>query len=246
MRWITCLSVVAVALAVCTGARGDTAKINTQVVSADLAGTWEAQPEKEGGFKEELHLGPALTGEWHRSARTLPVTIAWFVEGNDLRILHYEPAGDAFNDRVKTMIVPYKLSADRLTLALTLDGKPTTWTRGKPVEAAKPPTTAAAAAAPPVGNAPPKTYRLVAQVMDGSEPSQWVLAIVTPEGYAWVTTPAALHACIGRRVPEGATLEWVPQDTVRGGEPLRSEREVDALRALCKERKIQFVRVPAG
>ncbi len=104
---------------------------------------------------------------------------------------------------------------------------------------------AAAEAASPA-TAPSKPYRMVAQVVDGLRPVQWVLVIMTPDGYAWVTAPGALNASIERRVPSGATLEWVPQDTIRGGEPLRSEHELDALRALCTERKIKFVHIPAG
>jgi hypothetical protein len=64
------------------------------------------------------------------------VSIAWFVEGGELRILHYyEPAG-AFNYRVKTLMVPYKLADDILTL--TFDGKPSTWQRAKAATPAKP------------------------------------------------------------------------------------------------------------
>jgi hypothetical protein len=112
----------------------DDLKINTPVVSANLAGRWELRPEDAAKYKQTLHLGPQFTGEWQRSRETLPVSIAWFVEGGELRILHYhEPAG-AFNYRVKTLMVAYKLSDD--TLTLTFDGKPTTWTRVKEKEAA--------------------------------------------------------------------------------------------------------------
>jgi hypothetical protein len=64
------------------------------------------------------------------------VSIAWFVEGGELRILHYyEPAG-AFNYRVKTVMVAYKLADD--TLTLTFDGKPSMWKRTKVAATAKP------------------------------------------------------------------------------------------------------------
>ena len=202
-------------------------------MSAELEGAWEAAPDKEGGFKEELHLGPSLMGQWHQSAKTLPVTIAWFVEGGELRILSYESAGDAFNYRVKTLMVPYKLSPDRLTLTLTLDEKPTTWSRPS-LPTGEASHDGARREPPPSGNAPPKIYRLVASVVDGSDPVQWVLVIITPEGYAWVTTPEALHRSVEHRVPEGATLQWVPQDTARAGDPLRTEQELDALRKVSR------------
>ena len=67
-----------------------------------------------------------------------------------------------------------------------------------------------------------------------------------PVSFPWVTTPASLKSCIERRVPQGAKLEWVPQDTIRGGEPLQSEKELGDLRKVCAERKIDFVHIPAG
>lgn len=116
--------------------RGDDLKINTPVVSANLAGRWELQPEEAGEYKQTLQFGMRFSGEWQQSRETLPVSIAWFVEGGELRILHYyEPAG-AFNYRVRTLMVAYKLSND--TLTLTFDGKATTWKRGKEGAPAKP------------------------------------------------------------------------------------------------------------
>src|SRR5437016_3907178 len=84
-----CFSALAVNLV-----RGDDLKINTPVVSANLKGRWELQPEEAGKFKQTLHLGPQFSGEWRTSRETLPVSIAWFVEGGELRLLHYyEPDG---------------------------------------------------------------------------------------------------------------------------------------------------------
>jgi hypothetical protein len=106
---------------------GDDLKINTPVVSANLRGTWELQPQPAAEYKQTLQLGPQFTGQWQQSREALPMSIAWFVEGGELRILHYyEPAG-AFNYRVKTIMVAYKLADD--TLTLTLVGKPSTWKR---------------------------------------------------------------------------------------------------------------------
>lgn len=116
--------------------RGDDLKINTPVVSAKLRGNWELQPEEAGGYKQTIYLGPQFTGQWQQSQETLPVSIAWFVEGGELRILHYyEPAG-AFNYRVKTLMVAYKLADD--TLTLSFDDKPSTWKRTKEAAPAKP------------------------------------------------------------------------------------------------------------
>ena len=117
-------------------AGGDDLKINTPVVSANLSGNWELQPQPATEYKQTLHLGPQFTGEWQRSRETLPVSIAWFVEGGELRILHYyEPAG-AFNYRVKTLMVAYKLADD--TLTLTMDGNRSTWKRIQEDAPAKP------------------------------------------------------------------------------------------------------------
>ncbi|MES2794132.1 MAG: hypothetical protein V4719_31250 [Planctomycetota bacterium] len=135
----SCSAVIAVlgcfALAV-SPLKGDDLKINTPVVSSSLQGRWELQPEKMGNFKQSLLLGRQFTGHWQQSSETLPVTIAWFVEGGELRILHYyDPKGDT-NYRVKTLMVPYKLSKE--TLKLTFDGKTTTWNRVEELEPAKP------------------------------------------------------------------------------------------------------------
>jgi hypothetical protein len=94
--------------------------------------------------------------------------------------------------------------------------------------------------------APSKTYTMVAEAIDGVKPRQWVLIIITPERYAWAATPEALHKCIERRIAEGSTLEWKPQDVLTGGEPLRNEQDVDALRKFCEAHKIKFVHIPAG
>ena len=116
--------------------RGDDLKINTHVVSANLRANWELQPKEAGEHKQTLHLGPQFTGQWQQSRETLPVSIAWFVEGGELRILHYYEPAEAFDYRVKTLMVPYKLADDILTL--TFDGKPSTWKRADVTTPAKP------------------------------------------------------------------------------------------------------------
>lgn len=107
--------------------RADDQKVNTNVVTASLLGKWELQPPVEDDYRQTLNLGTRFTGEWQRNRATLPVSIAWFVEGGELRVLYYyEPAG-AFNYRVKTVMIPYRLLDD--TLTLTFDGKPSSWRR---------------------------------------------------------------------------------------------------------------------
>ncbi len=130
------MSLIACIALVCGAARADDAKINTPTRIAALEGAWQLQPDDAKAFKETLHLGPGLTGQWQQSGPTHPVTLAWFVEGNELRILHYYEPDGAFNYRVKTVVAAYKVSGD--TLTLTLDGKQTTWKCLKPAAPAKP------------------------------------------------------------------------------------------------------------
>jgi len=131
------LSVAICFLAIATcHAQGDDLKINTPVVSANLIANWESQPEEAADYKQTLHLGRQFTGRWQKSQETLPVSIAWFVEGGELRILYYyEPAG-VFNYRVKTIMVPYELADGILTL--TFDGKRSKWKRSNAVATARP------------------------------------------------------------------------------------------------------------
>ena len=65
------------------------------------------------------------------------MTITWFVEGNELRILHYYESKEPFNYRMKTLTVPYVVDGD--TLTLTVDGKPLKWKRLKPAPAPQQP-----------------------------------------------------------------------------------------------------------
>jgi hypothetical protein len=130
------IALVALAALICCAARGDEAKINTPVRTTELRGNWQLQPDGATEFKQTLHLGPGLTGQWQRSEPAHPFTLAWFVEGNELRILHYYEPDEPFNYRVKTLIVPYALSGDSLNL--TLDGKSTTWKRTKAAAPARP------------------------------------------------------------------------------------------------------------
>jgi len=110
-------------------AYGDDKVINTPVIASRLTGDWERKAEDPDGFKPLLTLDHRLSGSWQKSKPTLPMTIAWFVEGGELRILsYYEPNG-AFNYRVRTVMIPYELVDDQLTL--TIDGQPQVYLRVK-------------------------------------------------------------------------------------------------------------------
>ena len=135
MRYAKCWTIPVILLPLAfadRAARGDDAKINTPVVSAQLTASWQLRPEKENEFRQWLHLGPGLSGSWQQSKETLPVGIAWFVEGHDLRILHYYEPNEPFNYRVATIMAGYELSDGGKTLRLTIDGKPTKWSRVEP------------------------------------------------------------------------------------------------------------------
>lgn len=114
-------------------AGGDDLKINTPVVSANLRGNWELQPRAAAEYKQTLHLGPQFTGEWQQSRESLPTSIAWFVEGGELRILHYyEPAGESRAD------APGPVQTGGRHAHAYIDGKPTAWKRIKDDASARP------------------------------------------------------------------------------------------------------------
>ncbi len=111
----------------------DDAVINTPTVLANLKGEWELQPKVKDGYRQRLSLNGSACGDWQQSQRTLPVSITFYVEGNELLIQHYyEPKG-AFNYRLKQLRYDYKLDGD--TLTLKRDGVTETWKRGKRPEA---------------------------------------------------------------------------------------------------------------
>lgn len=109
--------------------RADDTVINTPVAAAQLRGVWELQPADEKQFKQLLLLGGSVAGNWHRSQETLPMTLAWFVEGKELRILHYYEPNKAFNYRVKTLTYRYAIDGD--ALKLTNDEGTSVWKRIK-------------------------------------------------------------------------------------------------------------------
>ena len=108
-------------------ARSDDLKVNTPIMVGSLMGKWKLQTGDTGKYEQTLQLQAQFFGQWQQSRETLPVSIAWFVEGGELRILHYYDPDGSSNYRVKSRMVPYALSKDELTL--TIDGKSTAWKR---------------------------------------------------------------------------------------------------------------------
>lgn len=109
--------------------RADDTVINTPVAAAQVRGVWELQTADEKQFKQQLSLAGSVEGSWQRSKETLPMTIAWFVEGKELRILHYYEPDKPFNYRVKTLTYRYEVEGDNLEL--TNDKGTSIWKRIK-------------------------------------------------------------------------------------------------------------------
>jgi hypothetical protein len=104
MRFHSRMICTAIVVSFASLARADDAVINTPLVTAELGGVWQLQPNNRHDYKQELSFGGGLCGTWEQSERTIPVTIAWFVEGGELRILHYYEPYKPGNYRVKTIM----------------------------------------------------------------------------------------------------------------------------------------------
>ena len=99
-------------------------------------------------------------------------------------------------------------------------------------------------AAPPDGASPskPVTYKMQLVWMAGTHPPEFVFVV----GAVGFRSLPEFREFVGR-LPKGSTLEWDPGCKRMGGEPLLSSREdMEAFRALCKEKGIEFVLVPSG
>jgi hypothetical protein len=104
-------------------------------------------------------------------------------------------------------------------------------------------TTAAASTAPAKQ---PAVYELSEATVYGMPARQWILIVSPPTGGHSVVTPDKLLDLLSIVVPPGSTLRWAPSDVVIGGEPLRSEAALEALKAWCAAHDITLVRVPGG
>ena len=94
----------------------DDAVINTPVVLASLKGDWELQPENPDEYKQRLRFGGSSSGQWHQSPLTLPTSVTFYVEGDELLLQHYYQPDKPFNYRLRQLRFSYKLDGDRLTL----------------------------------------------------------------------------------------------------------------------------------
>jgi len=99
--------VVMVALTAAGRGLCDDAVINTPIVTANLKGEWVLSPAGKEAYKQRLTLGGQLTGEWQMDKKTLPVTLAWFVEGGELRLMYYHEPKEVSNYRVKELRYKY-------------------------------------------------------------------------------------------------------------------------------------------
>jgi hypothetical protein len=89
-------------------------------------------------------------------------------------------------------------------------------------------------------------YELSASTVFGAPSKQWVLIVSSPGGSHMLVTPEKLLDLLTIVVPRGSTVRWAPSDVVIGGEPLRSEASLGALKAWCVEHGVTFVHVFAG
>lgn len=119
-------AIISIASPTCRVA-ADEAVVNTPTVVAALKGEWELQPAAADGYKQRLTFDGSRCGEWKKSKETLPASLTFYVEGNELLLRHYyEPKG-AFNYRLKQLRYRYKLDEDKL--ALTTGDATETWAR---------------------------------------------------------------------------------------------------------------------
>jgi hypothetical protein len=116
MRLLVLILAVAPIVPAAGTAAADDAVINTPVVLASLQGDWEIQPVEPGAYRQRLRISGSTAGQWHQSARALPVSITFYVEGNELLIQHYYEPDRPFNYRIKQLRFGYELNGDVLTL----------------------------------------------------------------------------------------------------------------------------------
>jgi hypothetical protein len=121
------IAVVVAILGCSARAVADDAVVNTPTIIGSLRGVWELQPKDNDAYKQRLSFNSPQCGEWQQSKPTLPVSITFYVEGNELLLQHYYEPKNAFNYRLKQLRYGYKLDGE--TLTLTRDGLTETWQR---------------------------------------------------------------------------------------------------------------------
>lgn len=93
---------------------------------------------------------------------------------------------------------------------------------------------------------PDRPFRLFLRSVNGSQPSESVFVIVSPDGYPCVTTFSRLRTMIVHTVAGPATLIWEGSDVSTGPAPLDKAADEESLASFCKEHNIKFVIEPAG
>ena len=90
----------------------------------------------------------------------------------------------------------------------------------------------------------PATYKLqLIYVFEGNPSGEPEYILTT--GQVGFKSMDALKQAIAN-YPKGSTLEYAPSCDVMGGEPLRTQKELDDLKAFCEQHKVKFVHIPSG
>lgn len=111
------------------GLAADDAIVNTPVVVSSLKGEWELQPKAANDYKQRISFDGSRCGEWRQSKESLPVSITFYVEGEEIVLQHYYQPKEPFNYRLKQLRYRYKLDSN--TLILTKNGQSEIWRRVK-------------------------------------------------------------------------------------------------------------------
>ncbi|QDV22521.1 serine/threonine-protein kinase [Aureliella helgolandensis] len=107
---------------------GSSKRFNTPTVLAALHGRWRELNQEEGeAFNQTLIFTGGASGQWYKTAMTLPVSITYYVEGPELILQYnYEPE-TSFDYRMKQLRFDYELDGD--ALVLTREGVTTRFER---------------------------------------------------------------------------------------------------------------------
>ncbi|SRR5258708_7285961 len=87
----------------------------------------------------------------------------------------------------------------------------------------------------------PTPYTLQVISMSKTEPIEFIYTV----GRVGFRTLADLRNFI-QTMPKGSVLRYAPSCRTWSGEPLRTDKEIQALRAFCQDHGIVFQFIPAG
>ncbi|MFK8115529.1 MAG: protein kinase [Rubripirellula sp.] len=94
---------------------------NTPTVLAALQGRWQELDHDEGPeFNQTLVFSGGALGQWYERASTLPISITYYVEGDELILQFNHEPESAFDYRLKQLRFEYELDGD--SLVFTRDG----------------------------------------------------------------------------------------------------------------------------